>query len=422
MRAVLVTAGEPLPEDRADIRLHRTGQFAAWMTARGHEVDWVTNRFDHFQKRQRSNTGVMHLAPNYRIHLLESRGYRRNISLARFLDHADLGRAFRAVAAGFVGRADIVIAAMPTIELAAEAVGWARATGVASLVDIRDLWPDVIIERAPVGARWIPRLALSRLSSTLDRALGETGGLIGLNQAFVDWGRRHAGRDAGPLDTVIPLGYEFRPLPEADRAAALKFWRDRGLDLGKHSPPVLAFAGSVSNVMDFGPVLAAGERLRSRGVRTVICGVGERLASLERAAYSRPDLLLAGWCSYAQLRVLLERSTVGLLPYHDSVNYRNHAPNKAGEYLAHGLPIAWSLGTGPLARMISQNDVGFSYNNDGAKLADAVGALLDSPERTTTSRAAAHALFRVEFDAEAIHQRLLDHLQLCAAASKASAA
>ena len=411
MRVVLVTAGEPLPTDRADIRLHRTGQFAAWLAARGHEVDWVTNRFDHFQKQQRPTAGVLHLAPNYRIHLLESRGYRRNISIERFLDHADLGRDFHARASQ-LGRADVMLASMPTIELAAESVRWAQSVGAASLVDIRDLWPDIMIERAPVGARWLARLALSKLSSTLALALRGADGIIAQNEPFVHWGLAHAKRAAGPLDVVIPLGYGLRPLAEADRAAALQFWRGQGLDLGENAPPVMAFAGSVSSQFDFAPVLAAGNQLRSRGVRTVICGIGERIGELTSAAKSRSDLLLPGWCSYAQLRVLLERATIGLLPYKDSLNFQNAVPNKAGEYLAHGLPLAWSLGTGPLAALIAKHNVGCSYRKNGTQLAAAVTALLDSPANATAAHDAARALFHAEFDADTVHQRLLDHLTL----------
>jgi glycosyltransferase involved in cell wall biosynthesis len=420
MRVLLVTAGEPLPFDRADIRLHRTGQFAAWLAAHGHEVDWVTNRFDHFRKVQRDGPDVVAVSPSYRIHLLNSRGYRRNISVARFLDHADLGRDFRERAAQF-GPSDVVLAAMPTIELAAEAVAWANARRVASFVDIRDLWPDLFVERVPHGMRWTARVALRNLERTLRLAMHGADGIIALNQQYLDWGIARARRAAGSHDAVIPLGYELRDLAAADRASAVEFWRQKGLSLGPGGPPVMAFAGSVSSQFDFGPVLAAGAMLRARGVRTVVCGIGEQLPSLTRAAGDHPEILLAGWCSYAQLRVLLEHATVGLLPYRDSLNFRNAVPNKAGEYLAHGLPLAWSLGSGPLAALIARHGVGVSYERNGEALATAVAGFLDEPARLATARTAATGLFRDEFDTERVHVRLLDHLQRGVAARRAAA-
>ena len=409
MRVALVTAGEPLPTDRHDIRLHRTGQFASWLATNGHEVDWVTNQFDHFQKKHRSANGTISVAENYRIHLLESRGYERNLSLRRFLDHADLGNSFRAIEHR-LGRPDVVLAAMPTIELANEAVRFAHAVGAASVVDIRDLWPDIMIERAPAGVRWLARLALSSLTRLLGSAMRGADGIISQNQAFVDWGLSHAKRTATPLDATIPLGYEFRPLAEAERSNAIAFWKSRGLDLAGSRSPMLAYAGSLSTGADFSAVLTAGDQLRSRSVRVVICGVGEQLESLQRAAETRDHILLPGWCSYAQLRVLLESATVGLIPYRDSVNFANALPNKAGEYLAHGLPLAWSLGTGPLDRYIAENGVGCSYHKSAEVLTKYVEHLLDNPTVLVATQAAARRLFEREFQADTVHQRLLDHL------------
>ena len=421
MRVLLVTAGEPLPSDRPDIRLHRTGQFAAWLVARGHEVDWVTNRFDHFRKVHREGSDIVEISPSYRIHLLNSRGYRRNISLARVLDHADLGRDFRQRTAQF-GASDVVLAAMPTIELAAESVALANARRVPSIVDIRDLWPDIFVERAPPWARWPARAALWNLERKLRAAVRGADGIIAQNPAFVDWGVSRAHRAAGSLDATIPLGYELRDLSAADRIAAVEFWRHKGLLLGPGGPHIMTYTGSLSTGCDFKPVLAAGAALRGRGVRTVVCGIGEQLPFLIGAARDHSDLLVAGWCSYAQLRVLLEHATVGLIPYRDTPNFRHAVPNKAGEYLAHGLPLAWSLGSGPLAEMITKRGVGLSFYGDGAALAAAVAGLLDDPARLANARAAATQLFRDQFDAEQVHPRLFDHLQRGIVARQPSAA
>ena len=250
MRVLLVTAGEPLPSDRPDIRLHRTGQLAAWLAARGHEVDWVTNRFDHFRKVHREGPDTIEISPSYRIHLLNSRGYRRNISIARLLDHADLGREFQRRAAQF-GSSDVVLAAMPTIELACEAVAWAKVRRVPSIVDIRDLWPDLFVERVPRGARWVARAALWNLERKLQTAMRGADGIIGPTPGFVDWGVARACRAAGSLDATIPLGYELRDLSATERMGAVEFWRKKGLSLGPGGPQVMAFAGSVSSQFDF---------------------------------------------------------------------------------------------------------------------------------------------------------------------------
>ncbi|MCX5764806.1 MAG: hypothetical protein NTU67_09335, partial [Gemmatimonadetes bacterium] len=109
-------------------------------------------------------------------------------------------------------------------------------------------------------------------------------------------------------------------------------------------------------------------------------------------------------------------------PYRDSLNFRNAVPNKAGEYLAHGLPLAWSLGTGPLAELIAWHGVGVCYQRDGAALAAAVAGFLDEPARLAAARSAATDLFRQEFDTNRVHLRLLDQLQRGVAARRPAAA
>ena len=74
MRIWLATVGEPLPVDPGTPRLLRTGQFAAWLAARGHEVVFFTNTMDHYARRLRATqTTSWQVATNYRIVALDGR-------------------------------------------------------------------------------------------------------------------------------------------------------------------------------------------------------------------------------------------------------------------------------------------------------------------------------------------------------------
>jgi glycosyltransferase involved in cell wall biosynthesis len=400
----LVTAGEPLPTDRADIRLHRTGLLARYLASRGHRVQWVTNRFDHFRKVQRTLRGTRPLTPGLDLTLLESRGYKRNVSVQRMRDHADLGLAFRAESAAF-DRPDVVLAAMPTIELAEEAVAYAARIGAPSIVDIRDLWPDLFVERAPRGAQWLAHLVLTPLHRALRRALGGATAIIAQNEGFVRWGLARAGRPRGVHDVVLRLGYERAPITPDLRAEARVYWSQAGVVLDG-SRGMMVFAGSVSSQFDFAPVVEAADALAVDGVQTVVCGVGESRDALVAAARSRPHLLVPGWCSQTQLRVLLEHATVGLLPYAPSLNFTDAMPNKVGEYLAHGLALAGSLSAGEMADVISRHDLGFTYGGQGAPLTAGVQDLLRDPARREGIRARATARFAAEFDADVVHAAL----------------
>lgn len=402
LKVCLVTAGEPLPSDRSDVRLHRTGQLAAWLAARGHHVDWATNRFDHFRKIQRSGPSLAQVSENFRIHLLDSSGYRRNVSLARLRDHAGLGREFRKRGADF-GSPDVVVAAMPTIELAFEAVQWARSIGAISVVDIRDLWPDVLIESAPKPIRWGLRLLLSGLQRKLDLAVSQADVIVAPNKDFLEWACRNERRQRKTIDAVFPLGYELHEISVSEREDAFAFWRSRGVDLQDAKSSILVFAGSLSRQFDFAPILDLLESQKVPRVRVVICGTGEQQEALADRSHKLPGLFVPGWCSYAQLRVLMDHAILGLMPYRDSPNFRNHIPNKAAEYLAHGLPLAWSLGTGPLDELIEKKHLGVSYGSSASLLADYVHQLQSDPTLCARIRETATTVFHERFDADTVH-------------------
>src|SRR5206468_2647153 len=96
--------------------------------------------------------------------------YRKNISVRRLVNHVQIARNFRREAAHCVAP-DIVITALPTVELAYEAVRYARAIRIPALVDIRDLWPDILVDAAPRAVRPFGRLGLSYMFAQARSAL-----------------------------------------------------------------------------------------------------------------------------------------------------------------------------------------------------------------------------------------------------------
>ncbi len=150
MKVWLVTVGEPLPVDGDNPRLMRTGILSGLLAAGGHEVLWWTSAFDHVRKRHRCAGDAETAAFGYRIRMLHGGGYRKNVSVARFLDHRDVARKFR----GFAGsepRPDVILCSLPTVELCVEAVRYGGRERVPVVLDVRDLWPDLIAELAPDG-------------------------------------------------------------------------------------------------------------------------------------------------------------------------------------------------------------------------------------------------------------------------------
>src|ERR1700682_190359 len=149
----LTTVGEQLPIDPGDSRLMRTGTLARFLCQAGHRVVWWTSTFNHVHKYHRFDSDrSVPVDTNLTIKLLHGIGYKRHVSLRRLIDHGIVARKFSTIARR-EARPDLIVASMPTLELAAAACAFGTRVGTPVVLDIRDLWPDAFTELLPTLLR-----------------------------------------------------------------------------------------------------------------------------------------------------------------------------------------------------------------------------------------------------------------------------
>lgn len=411
MRIWLINSSEALPLDVGRARLRRMGLLGEVLSARGHELLWWTSTFQHSLKTQRYDTDTLvEVRDGYRVQFLRAPGYRRNISTARLWDHHQLGRGFRRLAPTHP-RPDMILCSFPTLELSDEATRYGRRHGVPTVLDVRDMWPDVFLEVVPRWAQGPCRTLLGPMYRTARRACAAADAITGHAPGFVDWGLMMGRRQRTPRDRHFPFGYQVDVPSAAEQQEAERFWRAQGL------PPeaegrVVCFFGAIGHQFALDTVLEAARSLgRRRGVRLVICGVGDRLGHYRRLAADCPHVLFPGWINAAQIWVLLRKSFCGLAPYVAKPNFEAGVTNKPIEYLSGGVPILTSLERGILVDLIEEHDCGLSYGNDPVRLQQAIAMLQDSPERQRAMAANALALFDSKFTAPKVYGEMADYLE-----------
>lgn len=415
MRVWLINSAEPTPVDAGHWRLRRMGILAEELVNRGHEVLWWNSTFMHATKQQRYETdATAQLGPRYQIRFLRVPGYGRNVSLARIRNHRALGRKFRREAAG-CPRPDVILSSYPTIELSREAVRYGRRHGVPTVLDVRDLWPDLFLDRLPWIARPAGRMALEPYFSLSRLACREATAICGTSPEFVEWGVRRAGRPATALDRDFPFGYSTPQFPKSQLEAARGFWRKCGVGVDV-TVQVVCFFGALNHHFDMATVFEAARRVAARQrVQWVLCGDGERLAEYRQLAAGLPDVLLPGWVDAAQIWTLMERASFGLAPYVPSKNFLDNVANKPIEYLAGGLPILCSLERGALHRLVTQSTVGVPYDGSASKLAAAVLDSAAQPERYAELAKNARRLFAEKYEARQVYGDMAEYLASLAA-------
>src|SRR5262249_12933054 len=153
----------------------------------------------HARKRQRydRNTTV-NASGNLIIRLLHSPGYRRNISLARYLDHREVARNF-VRSSGGLPRPDLVLASLPTLELAAAGARIAAAADKPFVIGVRDLWPDELIMKFPPSLRGAASVASWPMVWDRNNVVRSASAILAVSQTFLDWALKHGCRSQGEL-------------------------------------------------------------------------------------------------------------------------------------------------------------------------------------------------------------------------------
>ena len=224
MHVWVIKTGGPVPYLPNEIgeRLFRAGQFDAALRAAGHTSVWFSSQFEHKRKVQRDVPANQLWQPRPdapQMVFLASCSYRRNISMARFISHWQLRRAFEAQTKT-LAKPDVIFCAYPTLDLAAAAVAYGKVQGIPVVLDIRDLWPDVIYERlqaTPVIGRFVPRNWLIPYERMARFAVQNAAAITGVATGMVTWAQERFDRPAAAClpDKGI---YQSQPEPAPEHA------------------------------------------------------------------------------------------------------------------------------------------------------------------------------------------------------------
>ena len=403
MHVALVTIGEPLPlgEGVAD-RRHRTGFFAEHLVRNGHQVTWWTSAFDHARKRMiRTVSATLQISDRLELELLRGCGYARNVSFARLRDQRLLARQF-AVRMRAKGAPDVIVCALPPVELCAAATAYGAEFGIPVVLDMRDMWPDIFVDVFPGWSRPVARRLLRPIFSQASRACRQATTITGITEPFVDWGVRRAGRARTSLDKSFPIGYSRQQPPAVRLEAADAFWTRLGI-VDSPDRPIITFIGNMGRQCDLRHVIEAARKLHvmSHPARFVLCGNGERLDAYRAAAAGLPNVVLPGWIDEAQIHALLRRTYAALDPLPRRYDFLATINNKAIEYISAGVPIISCPSTGLLADTIARYDCGRSYaEHTAAAVIDAVTGAWANPEGWRRKSQNALRLFETQFAAE----------------------
>ena len=410
MNVWLVKDGENLPL-QPDARKMRTWLLAEALLRRGHEVTWWTSTHSHQHKTLHfAEDREVEIGPRFRLKLLHAGSYRRNVSFARLLHHSRLAAGFRRHAASQPAP-DVIVSAFPTIELAFEAVEFAKSRRIPTIVDIRDPWPDSIFDQAPTLLRGIGRFALRSLDRKTKSSFRDADSLVACSKRFLEWGLRKSSRERRPADRVFYLGSGPPPANAGVPSSPVDALLERLA--GK---VVFCFVGSFGHVYRLRLVCEAAASLERQGFREahfVLAGDGLQFDQVAEAAKSLANLSVTGWLGAGEAHRLMSRAQVGLAPI---LQMPGCVPNKIFEYAAAGLPVLSSL-EGETADILARHRAGLTYAPNDREAFISLVRRLATDERLRREMAQNSAsMFEQEFRADRIYDEYVRHVESVALA------
>ncbi|MCX6033419.1 MAG: glycosyltransferase, partial [Chloroflexi bacterium] len=348
------------------------------------EVEIVTTDFDHqTKKRIEVQSGIQ----PYHVHFIPTLSYDSNISVRRFLSHIFFG-----IKAGwFYWRRrtsyDIVYATLP-FNLATWFVLLASC-GKARIVDIIDIWPDVLpfppIVRhvlSPVFWLWKRLFVASVQNATV---------LLAVSNSFLDEARCYIIGKPTPCH-MFYIGHAALPTSKVTQEEML----------------TISYVGNIGHLYDFETLIdvLSSEEFNER-VQLFVIGGGDRkdwlLDELQRRGIRHQYFGIV--YSPEDLGSILRRTHVGFNGY---VNTSAAFSYKASTYLSASLPILSSMG-GDLHHLVTSRGLGINY--EGGNVESLCQALREcTPDNLKKMSKAAEAFAQAELEVHGLKRRMKEFL------------
>lgn len=334
----------------------------------GHKVTIIASSFDHFTRQElrlhSAETYLLEEVDGVRYLWLKTPAYSGN-SPARVWNMASfLLRVLRVVSPSFLGRPDVVWGSSPHLFAGLAAERLARRYGVPFVLEVRDLWPQTLIDLGGISP-WHPFIRiLSRVERYLYRRSARIISLLPLAHLHMQE------KGANPAKVVwIPNGVDLRLVPPPTPPISSSTDTFTVMYAGSHG-----VANNLERIVE-AAALVTRQGLDSR-IKFRMIGDGPekpRLMELAERLGAR-NLSFEAQVAKAEIYDRLGEADCFIAVLHDSPLYKwGYSLNKLFDYLAMARPIIWGQSQSSVYDPVSEAGAGLTVpGNDSRALAEAV--------------------------------------------------
>lgn len=381
-------------------RPHRYMFLAQALSDAGHEVVFWSSDFSHPKKQRRVLKDVQ---TDYRVVLLPTRPYVKNVCWERVQSHRDYARCWQqtaeaAVRSGAMQAPQIILTSMPPLETGLAAQALRRTFGCRLVVDVQDAWPETFYRLLPVPSWMRSAMGAWLFAAYRNRAkqvYTQADWVTGVAETYLALARSYGAQAVSPrpfyLGTQIIATAHSKPDAAARSRAVLQ----------------MIYVGVIGRMHDLATVIQCV--CQDTQVMFHIAGAGPDEERLKRLASGHPNIIFHGYLAEPQLNGILDTMDVGVLPM--SRDSYVAVPNKLIDYAAHGLPILSSL-QGEASVLLERYQAGIAYcAGDVESLRRGIDQLRQHADLRKLLRQGALGLAAEQFDAKKIYAAFVRELE-----------
>lgn len=410
MNIWIFQTGEPIHSDGRNVRPMRAMNLANKLLEAGHSVTIWSSAFFHQTKTHRSKIfKEIKISKKLTIKLIPSTGYKKHISISRFFDHCILAYNFHKILRKQTKIPDVSFVGYPPIEAAYVISLWLKKKNVPFLIDVKDQWPKIIVERFPRPLRYFIRFILTPYYFMAKRAMQFSSGISAHVPAYIDWSLKFSKKLPSKNDKSFPLTVPQDKIDSRIISSAIRWWSKAGIK--KSNTLRIIYIGSFASVFNFEPIFEASKYLSKKNFdyEFIICGSGDRKAELSLKAKLDKNIKIIDWIDRPKIVALASISDLALAPYYNTEDFVVSIPNKVIDSLMLGLPVLSSL-KGEVESLIRNNNIGYSYT-DGSSLSKCIEQFAADKSDNNKLSTNAKALYKSKFDFNSVYNELVLHLE-----------
>ena len=330
----------------------------------GYEVDFITSRFQHWEKRQRDLDAFDYSAHSFKIKFIEEPSYPKNMCPQRiWAHHVMAGRVAEYFECDHAY--DLIYSQIPPNDITLAIGRVAKKYNIPFVIDVNDLWPEAF--RIALDVPVLSDIAFLPFYRQAKAAYNLADAIVGTSDEYASRGFKDRAQDIPKV--VVYVGNDVDDFDAGVAANAD--------EVNKADDEVwVAYAGTLSACYDLGTLIRAVARIqRDRPwVKLKLLGDGVVREDLEAVAREvscdveflgyRPHDVMAAYLSKSDILI---NSLVGNAP--------QSIPTKIGDYLAAGKPMVNTSLSPEFSSKVAAD--GFGVNVQPENVDALTGALVD---------------------------------------------